>query len=152
VNNDADIEDNIEIETNDVEMSVWKNENKENSESRYGSEKQPSNNTSSTLSITDFTKFMNNTLLAEPDRQIDADQIFYSETPMDLYSVLPASPYNSSSSSQGSLLDFIRGNVSPDYMDAGTDSANENLVLIIEIILKYFFILKILNNTFQVNL
>ncbi|XP_060857313.1 ubiquitin carboxyl-terminal hydrolase 16-like isoform X2 [Metopolophium dirhodum] len=127
VNNDANIEDNIKIETNEVEMSVWKNENKENSESGYGSEKQPSYNTSPSLSITEFATFMNNIPLADLDRQMDADQIFYSEIPMDLYSVLPASLSNSPSSSQGSLLDSVRGNVSPDYMDAGTESANENL-------------------------
>jgi len=128
VNNDADIEDNMEIETNEVEMSDWKNENKENPESGYGSEKQPSNVTSPSLSITELTTLMNNTPLADPDRQMDADQILDSEKPMDLDSVLPGSPANSPSSPQGSSLDSMRANVSPDYMDLGTDSANENQV------------------------
>ncbi|XP_003241597.1 ubiquitin carboxyl-terminal hydrolase 16 isoform X1 [Acyrthosiphon pisum] len=126
VNNDADIEDNMEIETNEIEMSIWKNENKENPESGYGSEKQPSNVTSPSLSITELTTLMNNTPLADPDRQMDADQILDSEKPMDLDSVLPGSPANSPSSPQGSSLDSMRANVSPDYMDVGTDSANEN--------------------------
>jgi len=126
VNNDADIEDNMEIETNEVEMSDWKNEIKENPESGYGSEKQPSNVTSPSLSITELTTLMNNTPLADPDRQMDAERILDSEKPMDLDSVLPGSPANSPSSPQGSSLDSMRANVSPDYMDVGTDSANEN--------------------------
>ncbi|CAI6357829.1 unnamed protein product [Macrosiphum euphorbiae] len=126
VNNDADTEDNIEIEISEVEIAAWKNGNKENSESGYGSEKQPSNNTSPSLSITEFTTFMNNIPLSDPDRQKDADQIFHSEIPMDLYSVPSSSPSNSPSSPQLFFLESISGNVSPDYMDAGTDSANEN--------------------------
>lgn len=121
----------MEIETNEVEMSVWKNENKENPESGYGSEKQPSNVTSPSLSITELTTLMNNTPLADPDRQMDADQIIDSEKPMDLDSMIPGSPANSPSSPQGSSLDSMRANVSPDYMDVGTDSANENQVLFI---------------------
>lgn len=147
MNNDADIEDNMEIETNEVEMSIWKNENKENPESGYGSEKQPSNVTSPSLSITELTTLMNNTPLADPDRQMDADQILDSEKPMDLDSVIPGSPANSPSSPQGSSLDSMRANVSPDYMDVGTDSANENPVLIIKIIFKYLFIIKTLKCT-----
>lgn len=127
MNNDADIEDNMEIETNEVEMSDWKNDNKENPESGYGSEKQPSNVTSPSLSITELTTLMNNTPLADADRNMD------SEKPMDLDSVLPGSPTNSPSSPQGSSLDSMRANVSPDYMDVGTDSANENQVFIINI-------------------
>ncbi|XP_008185652.1 ubiquitin carboxyl-terminal hydrolase 16-like [Acyrthosiphon pisum] len=123
VNYDKGIENNTEIETNEIEMSVWKNENKENSESGYGSEKQPSNNTSPSQSITEFTTFMNNTPLADSDRQLDATQLYFPE----LLSVLSASPSNSPSSPQGSLLDSVHGNVSPDSMDAWTDSANENL-------------------------
>lgn len=114
----------------DIEMSDWKNENKENPESGYGSEKQPSNVTSPSLSITELTTLMNNTPLADPDREMDADRILDSEKPMDLDSVLPGSPVNSPSSPQGSSLDSMRANVSPDYMDVGTDSANENQVLI----------------------
>lgn len=134
VNNDADIEDNMEIESNEVEMSDWKNENKENPESGYGSEKQPSNVTSPTLSIKELTTLMNNTPLADPDRQIDADQILDTEEPIDLDSILVgdlANMANSPSSPQGSSLDSMRANVSPDYMDVGTDSANENQVLIV---------------------
>jgi len=74
---------------------------------------------------------MNNIPLSDPDRQKDADQIFHSEIPMDLYSVPSSSPPNSPSSPQLFFLDSISGNVSPDYMDAGTDSTNENPVLII---------------------
>uniref|UniRef100_A0A2S2QG19 ubiquitinyl hydrolase 1 n=1 Tax=Sipha flava TaxID=143950 RepID=A0A2S2QG19_9HEMI len=127
LNTDADIEDNMEIETNEIEMSDWKNENKENPESGYGSEKQPSNVTSPSLSITELTTLMNNTPLADHDHQMDADRILDSEKPMDLDSVLPGcSPTNCPSSPQGSSLDSMRANVSPDYMDVGTDSANEN--------------------------
>ncbi|VVC44356.1 Hypothetical protein CINCED_3A025219 [Cinara cedri] len=125
VNNDADVEDNMEIETNEVEMSDWKNENKKNPESVFSSEKQQSN-TTTPLSITELTTMMNNTPLADPDKQMDADRILDSEKPMDLDSVLPGSPANSPSSPQGSSLDSMRANVSPDYMDVGTDSANEN--------------------------
>ncbi|XP_050425471.1 ubiquitin carboxyl-terminal hydrolase 16 isoform X2 [Adelges cooleyi] len=93
INDDADVEDNMEVETNDVEIN-WK---KENPESGYGSEKQPSTVTSPAL-----------------------------KKPMELDSVLHGSPANSPSSPHGSSLDSIRANVSPDYMDVGTDSANEN--------------------------
>lgn len=121
----------MEIETNEVEMSDWKNDNKKNSMSLHSSEKQSSSNvTSPSLSIIELTTLMNNTPLADPDRQMDADRILDSEKPMDLDSVLPGSPANSPSSPQGSSLDSMRANVSPDYMDVGTDSANENQVLI----------------------
>lgn len=121
----------MEIESNEVEMSDWKNDNKKYPESSvYSSEKQPTSNvTSPSLSITELTTMMNNTPLADPDRQMDADRILDSEKPMDLDSVLPNSPANSPSSPQGSSLDSMRANVSPDYMDVGTDSANENQVL-----------------------
>lgn len=133
----------MEIETNEIEMiSDWKNENKENPESGYGSEKQPSNVTSPSLSITELTTLMNNTPLADHDHQMDADRILDSEKPMDLDSVLPGSPTNCPSSPQGSSLDSMRANVSPDYMDVGTDSANENQVLIIKYLNEYIFIKK----------
>lgn len=142
-NNDADIEDNMEIESNEVEMSDWKNENKENPESGYGSEKQPSNVTSPSLSIKELTTLMNNTPLADPDRQIDADQILDTEEPIDLDSILVgdlANMANSPSSPQGSSLDSMRANVSPDYMDVGTDSANENQVLKVSLFIIFIII------------
>ncbi|XP_050526029.1 ubiquitin carboxyl-terminal hydrolase 16 [Daktulosphaira vitifoliae] len=125
--NDADVEDNMEIETNEVEMSDWKNENKHNPESGYGSEKQPSNVTSPSPSISELTTLMNNThTLGDPDRQLNAEQTSELEKPMELDSGLHGSPVNSPGSPHGSSLDSMRANVSPDYMDVGTDSANEN--------------------------
>lgn len=145
MNNDSDIEDN------EVEMSIWNNEDKENLEFGYGPEKQSSNNSSPSLSIAEFTTLMNNTPLSDFDRQMDIDQILYSGSSTDLYSVLSTSPANSPCSLQGYLLDSMRADVSPDFMDAGTDSTNENLVLVIQIILKCLFVIKILKYTFQVN-
>lgn len=131
-------------------MSLWNNEDKENLEYGYASEKHSSNNTSPN-SITDFTTFINNTPLTDFERQMDIDHVLYSRSPMDLYSVLSNSPVNSPISLQGSLLDSMRVNASPDYMDARMDSINENLVLIIQIILKCLFVIKILKYTFQEN-
>lgn len=144
MNNDSDIEDN------ETEMALWNNDEKENFEFEYASEKHSSNNTSPN-SIIDFTTFMSNAPLTDFEKQMDIDHMFYAQSPMDMYSVLSTSPVNNPSSFQRSLFDSMCVNASPDYMGARMDSINENLVLIMQIILKCLFVIKILKYTFQVN-